>query len=327
MQPLLIFHHLPKTAGTSLYALVRANYGRQCVQLPAPIDADQHWYRDYYDSLAPDERDSLRCLVGHRANWIIPALDRPFRCVSLLRDPVERVISLYFFQCRQASERWRRPQALDEFEQVGRLILERGWSIHDIYNNLGPGHSGESPLHHLFRDYFNGQSRSILDPYCDTSELGYERNAGLQERRLQTLLQNVVAESYIAGTQEFFPQSVALMGAALRWRRRFVVELNVNDARPRGAAVDDETRAIIHAHNWLDAELHGQRADAVSQASLAGLQPTPARFRWRRGAASRLPHSLRRSSRRVSTVRTVARAGLQRVPRGHRFRGELRRRS
>src|SRR5687767_8851292 len=106
---IVIFHHVPKTAGTSLRRVLEANYRRGELlttywggagrhELP-PLDAAD--YRRWYWALDSGQRERMRCVAAHNANCLIRVLDRPFRAFSLLRNPIDRVISLYNFRLWQ----------------------------------------------------------------------------------------------------------------------------------------------------------------------------------------------------------------------------------
>ncbi len=107
--PLLVFAHIRKTAGTSLRRVIAGNYSHAryrhlYVSVPK---TDEHaplhdWYRElYHERLTQKERARLVCIASHSANYLLPALDRPFRVITMLRDPVDRVLSRYYFFGRE----------------------------------------------------------------------------------------------------------------------------------------------------------------------------------------------------------------------------------
>lgn len=90
----------------------------------------------------------------------------------VLRDPVERVCSLY--DRRQG-----------ELEQLG-------WGLADVYVELGGGGPRSSELHASFAEFFNGQTREALVESESRSRLEYwaglpERAAGLRDEAIETL--------------------------------------------------------------------------------------------------------------------------------------------
>ena len=90
----ILFVHIPKTAGTTLRVLLEEQYARQ------PWLTVQHDIRAERERLArmpESERASLRFVFGHMEwGWhdLLPE-DRNYAYTTILRDPVERVLSLY----------------------------------------------------------------------------------------------------------------------------------------------------------------------------------------------------------------------------------------
>src|SRR5882762_4182849 len=155
---MLLFHHITKTAGTSLLAVIRKNYGAdELHEFYGETDDPAALWRTWFRSLSAQARRALRCVASHTAQFLIPVLLEEgveFKVITLLRDPVERCISLYYFTRELAAQN---EQGLGGF--TGRALLEQNWSLDDIYRTLGGGAPGTSPLHGKFPAFFNGQTR------------------------------------------------------------------------------------------------------------------------------------------------------------------------
>ncbi|MBA2764809.1 MAG: hypothetical protein H0U42_09035 [Thermoleophilaceae bacterium] len=242
-RPLLIFHHIPKTAGTSVRRAVelscKAAYGT-ALFLPEPAaEADGRGvvaqrYRDLYARFTGTERADLLAVAGHSANHLAPLVERPHRVLTLLREPVDRVYSHFFF--------------------VGRA---RGLAIEDFFAAVIAGTFG-GPFTPDPAQFFNGQARSLLAPYFDTGDLPYSAGPGPDAELWRARLRDVLAENHLIGVRERFRQSIELFAQAFDWRRVELPELRVNDARPRHVDLPPETQKLIRSYNWLDAELHAQ---------------------------------------------------------------------
>lgn len=274
--PLLIYHHLPKTGGTSLLSVVKENYGpgevaelyRDVAKLHSEAAAeggipdDTEWYRDWYGSLPEAERDRIRCVASHTAQHLMPSLGRPFRAFCLMRDPVERVWSQYHFLRRLSAKEGKRGRGA----VTGQEIEQRGWELADIYRELGGGGPRTSKLHEQFKGFFNGQTRSILAPWRDQSKLEYWAGVPEQGDALRVRALEILELHYVVGVQEQFERSLERFAAELGWQRLSVPRLNSEATATRGRP-DAETRSLILAHNQIDAQLHARFAEQVAAGS------------------------------------------------------------
>jgi hypothetical protein len=92
MQHLPVFIHIPKTAGSAFRSVIERN---------VPVDERIEIYRVGNATLAQaveDQRHKLpraRIMLGHFERRVHDLVDRPVAYFTILRDPVERVLSLY----------------------------------------------------------------------------------------------------------------------------------------------------------------------------------------------------------------------------------------
>jgi hypothetical protein len=82
-----VFLHVPKTAGTSLHRLLCAHVE------PAEICPERFGLQ----SLRPEELARFRLFSGHFQWDDVAIVPEPRRVVTMLRDPRERLLSLYYF--------------------------------------------------------------------------------------------------------------------------------------------------------------------------------------------------------------------------------------
>lgn len=93
----LLFQHIPKTAGTSLrYALEGLYPPAERMYLYDRQDLDRAVDPHRFGELPLHERAQLRLVMGHFPYGIHHAVPGPSRYVTMLRHPVDRVASLYF---------------------------------------------------------------------------------------------------------------------------------------------------------------------------------------------------------------------------------------
>lgn len=226
-RPLVVFQHIQKTAGTSLRHLIFSNKGDSSFH-PVPVDVKGHqtsaWHESHYASLG-ELRHRLVCAAGHTANYLVPlVVDRPVVAFTLVRDPVNWVMSRYYFFSR-----------------------ERAWSLEDVYGMRG------NPMTKKLHTFSNAQAKSLLAPHHDTRSLpalGEHGDADLWSHRLFDLVDGL----YVVGLQDRFLQSVELFGQHLGWANLYPAAVRVNWMRPREPGV--ELAHAIRRYNWLDEKLY-----------------------------------------------------------------------
>lgn len=236
--PLTIVLHIPKTAGTSLREEFRTNLKPEewaFLNVPFEVETDlghqdtteaqKKWVAQ---TLAQRRGDPLHYLFGHWAYFgvdeLLPDAGEP-RYITFLREPVERVISMYFFSRRE-------PNSLSH-----REIHDNNWSLEDWFQNS----------QNVRR--FNGQLRHLLLGSDATlmARRDLER-ADLEEglRRLQAM--------WFVGLTEKFNDDALFLRSYLGFRPRPQA-----DAANRGTnkkPVDGRVKAQIAAANRFDLELY-----------------------------------------------------------------------
>lgn len=121
--PLPVFIHLPKTAGYTLGIIIRMEclphsllgerYRFHFVRNPQELEAFGQWCT----RLSPTTLNRLKLLYGHIIFHynIEQFLSKPCRYFTFLRDPVERVISHYYFYVERVLQRGKTPISLETF--------------------------------------------------------------------------------------------------------------------------------------------------------------------------------------------------------------------
>jgi hypothetical protein len=227
----LVFQHIRKTGGTSMKEIIAHNYRRakETRVTYTPTDVMDEWWPAWAASLGEQGQDRLLTVSGHTASYALKVLGRPTRAITILRDPVDRLISRWYFAGAQRDEPF-------------------------------PGFLLDPLMHKSATEWFNPQSRSLLDGHYDTTELAFglepPPDADVWRERLFTIL----ARHYLVGIQEAYDETIRMFGEALGWTDFRPSLQKVNATRPRNLKLSRADVELIHAANWLDVELYDHYA-------------------------------------------------------------------
>ncbi|MGC5325146.1 sulfotransferase family 2 domain-containing protein [Brevibacillus sp. SYSU BS000544] len=124
----VLFLHIPKTAGKTLGEILKSQYPARVVRFDGT--PKHRWYKGKTALyLRRQCNQGKRCIYGHYnfAMNLHEKLSRPFCYITMLRDPVDRVISLYFYI--------RRSPGHYLHTRVRNMSLAQFASAQDIHEN------------------------------------------------------------------------------------------------------------------------------------------------------------------------------------------------
>lgn len=253
-RPVVIFLHIPKAAGLTLYKILDRAYGRSSIytfpggrqRLQAAIDQ--------FRALPDSQRDRYNLLRGHFPFGAHEWVNRPTTYITLLREPVARALSHYHYVKRTPQH------ALHQQVTAGKMTLAD-------YVSGGINYEMD-----------NGQTRQITGindrlPFGDcSSELLDEARRALDDY------------FSVAGLVERFDETLLLLRQRLGWRRYpLYTRQNATQERPSSQELSPAARAIIEKHNSLDCELYAYAARQFAAQLEALPEGELARFqRWNR---------------------------------------------
>lgn len=218
-----LFLHLPKTAGTTLVGILEREYaGRLHFRAYGPAG---DWLRRL-DGLTPAQRRELAFVAGHMAFGLHRELPGANVYLTLVRDPVERIVSHYHY-IRSRPDGLGHAQALEGVSSLEDYVRDSVFA----------------------RIVNNGQTRLLgSDLRC----AGGSADATTLERACAVLERDDV----IVGLQDRFDESLLLMVRALGWGYPAYRPENVGRNRPHVGDLPAETVALIRERNALDLELY-----------------------------------------------------------------------
>lgn len=219
-RPQICFLHIPKTAGTSLTELLiqHVGSGRVC---PAGTLVD-------YDAMTDDELARYDMLKGHFDYALRARLRRPAVFLTMLRDPVERVVSLY--------QQWRRSPVPPG--GLGGEAVAKRYDLADFID------CGETAVEWRC---INAQVYQIAD--------GVRQARGPEkDREMLELAKSHLRDFAFVGVSERFAESVTRLCARFGWPVPSAMP-NAN-VSSEATGIEPSVRRRIAERNAADRELY-----------------------------------------------------------------------
>ena len=222
----VFFLHIPKCAGTTLnFEIIKKHF-----------KSDE--YILFYDQGTPElikrlkempaiEQRKIRCIAGHFYFGVHNHYTaRPSTYITILRDPIERVIS-HYYQVR----RW-------ETHYLYRVVTENNLTLKEYVANK------------LSCELDNGQTRILagLEWHVPFGECTREI--------LEKAKENLQNHFSVVGLTEKFEEFLQLLSHKLEWKTQLKKKQNVGENRVNKDEIDSETIAVIERYNQLDIELY-----------------------------------------------------------------------
>jgi hypothetical protein len=233
----IIFLHIPKAAGTTLNRILQQQYEPQQLYTFGPLSTIQT-----YKALPIEEKKAIRLVSGHTAygcHEFVPGSSTYF---TILRDPVERVVSFYHF-VKHNDQHYLHSSIANEFTGIKPFVSSGITKMVD-----------------------NGQTRLISGAWL---EPGYgEVTSDLFEQAKENLDQRFS----VIGITEQFDITLLLLRQIFNWQDINYVRHNVTKATPLERILTPEERETILAFNQWDIPLY-EYACARFEERVAALGP------------------------------------------------------
>lgn len=216
----LIFLHIYKAAGTTLRKIIESNYDPSTVYTVSIAERKSF---SRFRELAGRERFAV--IQGHVRFGLHELVPRPTTYLTMLRDPIDRVLSDYYFILRAP--------------------------IHPLYKRVALGNV-------TLRDYVsskmslsvdNGQVRVL----CGEPDVAY---GDCPRAMLEEAKHNLEDYFSVVGLAERFDESAVLMKRTFGWKMPLYVRHNVTKDRPHKERIPEDVLRLIEEQNALDIELY-----------------------------------------------------------------------
>lgn len=218
----VIFLHLPKTAGTTLHNIINRQYPRQAIHSFGP---DAVAAVAAFRAMPEAERANIRLLKGHMPFGLHTYLPQPAAYFTMLRDPVDRVISEYYFARRNPAHYLHWLIVEQNLSLVEALEAQVHVMLNDAQTRLLSGVWGEVPFGEMTAEHLEQAKRNL-------------------------------AHCTIVGLTERFDESLLLLQRAFGWQDIRYRRANVTPERPPKESFEPAALQIIRQAQPLDLELY-----------------------------------------------------------------------
>ena len=232
--PIAVFIHVPKTAGTTLNLIIERQYNPQnIISIQTPQENLETVNKFRSDRAIYDRK--IKAIKGHTFLGWHELLSQPCVYFTLLRDPVERFISNYFFLLRKKGH------------PLGQKLVEQQVSLEDFV-----GWSGED----------NYQTRFLAK---NINEANFDIKQNECTRQTFELAKNNLKSHFaVVGTVEEFDQTLMLIKKNFGWNNIFYKVKNKNQQRLPKSSIPQSTLALIKEANKFDLELYQYANETLS---------------------------------------------------------------
>ena len=214
----IIFLHLPKTAGTTLNRLIEWEYSLGEMYSVDPVLFE--WSFARLRRLSKRRLRKTRMFKGHMLFGLHEVLPQPATYITVLRDPVERVLSAFYFM--------------------------RSYKLH--------------PLYWKFRNEKWTVDEFVQRSSRDNVQCKVIANAHYHSPCTQEVLDRAIdhLNNYfsVVGLSERFEESLALMKLRFGWQLNSYSSFNVTRARPKKGDLPQATLDLIAEKNRFDVALY-----------------------------------------------------------------------
>lgn len=218
---LVIFVHIQKTAGQTFRTILNQKFGSdRCLEIGKSA---HHVSIQCLGKMPKEKRDEFHCVMAHLPYGLHTYFDKPCYYITLLRDPVERAVSQFFYICRTPSnERYR-------------LIKETDFSFLSYVEHDEFGRSDNMQIRYIINDFV----KEKIDME------GYE------------LAKDALLKKFaLFGITERFEDTIKLLETSFKWRIHKFKNKNVTKNRPALNALDPKAIRLLQEKNYYDLLLY-----------------------------------------------------------------------
>lgn len=224
----IIFLHLPKTAGTTLNRLIEWEYPLTEMYSIDPVLFE--WSAAHLRNLPQSRLRRTRMFKGHMLFGLHEVLPQPSTYITVLRNPVERVLSAFYYM--------------------------RSYRLHPLYWKF---RQEKMTIEQFVQ-------RSTRDSVQCKIIAGAEYHQPCTQEVLERAIGHLDCYFSVVGLSERFEESLALMKLRFGWQLKSYSSFNVTRARPKKEDLPQSTLDLIAQRNRFDVALYEHASKLFGEA-------------------------------------------------------------
>lgn len=243
-KPFIIFLHIHKTGGLTLQRILRQKYAPDIAQrgygfLKNIWSSNDHEIYSDLESCLKARKTEDRYFAGHINFGVHELLPKPYTYITILREPISRLISLYFYSVKETNS---------------------------YYHSVAKKYSGleDFLLHSNLLELDNGQLRFIYggskDHFIDRTPFGQCTEAMLEQAK-----KNIEESFSLVGIMEKYDESMLLLKQILNWNSCFYIRRNTSKSDNSYKSIDPKILNELVTRNSLDIQLYKFAKDRLEK--------------------------------------------------------------
>lgn len=215
---------MPKAGGTTFNDVLKRQYNKDSIYEIDGYDQDASF--DKLINLPDSEKEKINCVIGHQRYGAHSHMTKKFEYITILRDPVQRVLSDYYYM----------------------KLMSKG----DISNYI-------NSKHFTFEEYLNSNILPNISNFqCRLISGVKEPLMGMNlkpvpESCLEKAKRNLNNFLYV-GLIENFDENLIILRELLGWENIYYEKKRVNTLKPK--EYEEKIIQMIREKNKLDIELY-----------------------------------------------------------------------
>lgn len=232
-EQVIVFLHIPKTAGTTFRYIIQYQYKPTAIYELYNHSLTHSQRLDKLLNLSETRKQQIKIVNSHFGFGLHEFLHRPYTYITFLRAPIDRVVSMYYY--------------LQRTNNIQTNPLPPDLSLKDFVQTYQRIQNGMTK-------YLSGVI--LKDQLADQSPKSTANSQCATKADLELAKKNLKEHFKVIGLAERFDESLILFQKTLGWKIPLYDKNNVSKSRPSTRNVSKDTLRLIEKSNEFDIQLY-----------------------------------------------------------------------